>query len=689
MKKELSRRAKIIRLLLLLVAGTLFLECFLFNFRFWQSVFFKEIDFEQEYTGIQPLGNDEYLITDCENACILFSNINAHVDNVYIYMRQTDSDKTIVPLNIYYTDAAHSALSGLPDTETVSSIIESQYIRVYLQGESKQLQIRFNNLTNGSIYSMESMLNAKRPLILHWWRILIIFVVLLLFYLFRPKSFLYKMELDLTNSKQLLTAILFILVTIVLFIGIAKVFRVKDWKRENTWMQYNYLAQSLLDGHTYLEPDPPEALAEMDNPYDPAQREQFLSGLSETYILDYAYYNGHYYCYFGIVPVLFFYLPYILLTGRPLNTLIPILFMTILFIITVFWFMETIIRRFFPKTSLGIYILLSSVLVAGSEITYGVQCSTLYSLPIIMGITLDLIGITCWLRAVRKNGKISKLYLIVGALLIALVIGCRPPLAIACLLAFPIFWKQIKERLFFSVRGLGNTCCIIIPFLLIGAAIMYYNYIRFDSPFNFGATYNLTGFDMTHRGIQLSRFGVGFFEYFFQPFQVSSKYPYVFMTSFHMQMASDYQGQLINESFLGGFFAFNIIGIFLLKIASCKDSLKKKGLWGTTVLLLLIGIIITAVDIQMIGITFRYLTDFSVFLMVGTIIIVFSLLESTENNKELYSRIFKWILILSIITIIINYYTLLVPDRYRSLVNSFPFYYYKIKYQVFSFLTSR
>ena len=43
-----------------------------------------------------------------------------------------------------------------------------------------------------------------------------------------------------------------------------------------------------------------------------------------------------------------------------------------------------------------------------------------------------------------------------GAVSIALVMGCRPQLAIAVLFAFPIFWRQIREGLFFTAKGLKN-----------------------------------------------------------------------------------------------------------------------------------------------------------------------------------------------------------------------------------------
>lgn len=66
--------------------------------------------------------------------------------------------------------------------------------------------------------------------------------------------------------------------------------------------QYERMAQSILNGHLYLEyEDVDPRLSEMENPYDPQARKE----LGIYYHWDHAFYNGKYYMYFGIVPVVF------------------------------------------------------------------------------------------------------------------------------------------------------------------------------------------------------------------------------------------------------------------------------------------------------------------------------------------------------------------------------------------------
>ena len=54
---------------------------------------------------------------------------------------------------------------------------------------------------------------------------------------------------------------------------------------------------------------------DMEDPYDKGARDELQKETGEPYLFDVAYHDGHYYVYFGVVPVLVFYLPFYLLTG--------------------------------------------------------------------------------------------------------------------------------------------------------------------------------------------------------------------------------------------------------------------------------------------------------------------------------------------------------------------------------------
>ena len=205
-----------------------------------------------------------------------------------------------------------------------------------------------------------------------------------------------------------------------------------------------------------------------------------------------------------IVPALIFFVPFKLLFGVHLPTWIAVTFCGLMYCIVIYIFIYLIIKKYYKNISFGTYIVTDTIFIAMSAIVYLVFYGTIYSLPIMMSLMLGIIGLSFWIAA-SDSKKLNKIYLILGSLAIALIIGCRPQLAIILLFAFPIFWNDIKEKRFFSVKGMANTLSVIVPFLIIGVGIMYYNYARFGSVMDFGANYNLTSNDMTHRGIVLAR----------------------------------------------------------------------------------------------------------------------------------------------------------------------------------------
>ena len=79
--------------------------------------------------------------------------------------------------------------------------------------------------------------------------------------------------------------------------------------------QYDRLGDALLQGHLYIDDgDIDPALEAMENPYDTEERKK----LGVRYHWDEAYYNHHYYMYFGVVPTIILFIPFKLLTGTAL-----------------------------------------------------------------------------------------------------------------------------------------------------------------------------------------------------------------------------------------------------------------------------------------------------------------------------------------------------------------------------------
>ena len=83
---------------------------------------------------------------------------------------------------------------------------------------------------------------------------------------------------------------------------------------------------------------------------------------------------------------------------------------------------------------------------------------------------------------------------------------------------------------------------------------MYYNYARFGSVFDFGASYNLTTNDMRYRGWVWGRIPYGIFVYLFQPVKLTTDFPFM-ETLF---ASTHYMGITIQEFTPGGLFATHL-----------------------------------------------------------------------------------------------------------------------------------
>lgn len=664
------------------------LEIFVFNFGYWDSLRFrKQLLNVTEYAlgeGIEQSGN-EFIVTNKDAAFIEIKNIKKEIKNIYLDVsikEDTLGETRYVPISIFMTDAANEEYRELPERYIVKRINESKYIRLHLNGESNKIKIRIN-LPENTVFQINSLqLNTVRKIYIHPLRIFLMIAIWIIWKVFRPKSIIYQLELNLKKFKQKRFATACIVTNLILIGFCAVVIQPYTTWKESTWKadsEYEVLTDALLEGHLYLDLNVSETLKKMENPYDPVIRQKMHEENQEEFYMDYAYFNGKYYCYFGVIPAILFFVPFKLLFNRHLPTWLCVSVCGLLYCVVSYIFIYLIAKKYFKRVSLGMYLLASACFVAMSSIVYLVFFGTVYSVPIITSLLFGIIGLSFWLSA-SNDGKISKKYLALGAMFIALIFGCRPQLAIILLFAFPIFWCEIKEKKFFSKKGMGNTLCVIIPFLIVGFMIMYYNYVRFGNVADFGANYNLTGNDMTHRGIDMGRNWLGIFEYLFQPLNIASKFPYIQVIGQNIQ--TDYQGMVSQEPMFGGFLWFNPIMLLCGALYREKEKLKKKKIKGFAVGALLSGILIILLTIQMSGITERYMSDFGWLFGMTTVIAMFLLEEKYGNcNKERY---LKWVVGLSSVTIFLNYFNIFILGRYGSLYSTNPNVLFWVKYVLFS-----
>lgn len=266
--------------------------------------------------------------------------------------------------------------------------------------------------------------------------------------------------------------------------------------------QYELITEAFLAGQLHFQYDDIDGrLLAMENPYDTEERER----LGVYYYWDHAFYGGHYYMYFGVVPVLLTFLPYRLVTGRTLAGYHVTQLYTGVFIAGIFALFWLLGRRFFKKMPVALYLLLSAA-VSYMSVWNAVATPQLYGMTIICALGLAVWSLYGFARAVfcieSENRAIACAAL--AALLGALVFGCRPTVGFFNLLVLPLLAVFLrKHRL--NARIAGKLLLAALPYALVAAGLMAYNWARFDNPFEFGQAYQLTVTDQSGYGSMLSR----------------------------------------------------------------------------------------------------------------------------------------------------------------------------------------
>ena len=240
-------------------------------------------------------------------------------------------------------------------------------------------------------------------------------------------------------------------------------------------------------------------------------------------------------------------------------------------------------------------------------------------------------GLWLWINGkYTESAKKRNVSYFCGSMCMALVAGCRPQMLLFSFLAIPLFWDEVvKKRELFSKKNWRYTICICLPYLLAAAGIMYYNRVRFGSPFDFGATYSLTSNDMTKREFNLHQALLGLWHYFTRPPVVVSDFPFLQGVQI---VSKTYMGKLNSEYTYGGLLVSNAFLWVLLSINKGKELLKNKLIYIFILSNIAISVLLCIVDTTAAGILQRYMVDMIWGVWLAAVLLWFAWAEKARNN---------------------------------------------------------
>ena len=371
-----------------IVLFSLGLEMSIFNINFYTSKGNKEINLNSQLADYE---NCEGYYTFFTDETIEIPKINEEINNIHIKLNE--NNPFVITANILLTDEANQFYYGTPKRDIYLNVSKSQYININTAGKSEKLGLIFES--DEDIVNIDSIsINTEIPFEFSLLRIFCLVGILCLVYLFKPSSILYKKKLtDSEYSKNtLVTVLLCLQCTIIIilgsinptFMGIAsKNYNQYKWDGAGVDLvgidyashnQYDELARAFLQGKTYIDNDDvPQSLIDMENPYDTTARSKQSQLTGDSYRWDVAYFKGHYYVYFGIVPLLLMYLPFRAIYKAPFPSAVGIMAFALIFSIGVFKLLDLICKKKFKNISVGTYLITALTFVNCCGMTFLVK----------------------------------------------------------------------------------------------------------------------------------------------------------------------------------------------------------------------------------------------------------------------------------------------------------------------------
>lgn len=542
-------------------------------------------------------------------------------------------DNPLENVEVKFDDRAHRRPESIGKHRFIPEILRSYSIPLHTVGVTNLLSMVIMDGAErwkDGVQITQISLNSVVPLELDPVRFFLSFLVIFLFSTFFPGSPLWALQLDFQSFPQMCAVVGLICVVVLFFIWTVfssysdsnrTIAEQKAALTEN-YTQYNKLVDALMSRRYALLETPHHYLEKDGDPYDMKLREE----RKYDYPWDTAYYQGKYYVYFGVVPAVTVLLPYRLLTGTYLDLDYPILGFSIMFLLGLYGVYSKIVKRCSPKISFALFWMGLLILCTSLNLTWCLRRTLVYELAITSGICFAVWGVFFMLAAL-DGIRLKPLCFFLSGACSALAVGCRPTMIFVSIPVFLSGFFALKAE--HGKRRLLDLLLFLLPYMLAGAALMKYNYERFDDPFEFGITWQLT---TENRAAGLPLLGpwgrtLSILASLFTLPNVDMEFPFI-----HPQHpALTYNGVILNTDVVMGLFAYPVMAFLFLFPLVWKDMRKRSAFlfpFCVSCLIAAAGICVTA---SAFAVTNRYLTDYLFLAVLPALAVLFCLWQHIET----------------------------------------------------------
>lgn len=673
-----SRPLRVARAVLIALALVFIVECVVCNLAHWRSIgastdsasannalgpgvtrtaqgLLEVRDPARAYVEVVADGSSPYWRADATPA--------AHVTAALEGARGDDVVST-VHLRVNAMDGASRGTSAVVSPSAPSSL----YFKAPAHGP---VRIWIEE-PRGTLVPIENFrANVRVPFSVDWARIATMLAAAAFIILLLPATGLWTVTLDTSSRRQRLAFAaaagalgVFVVARSVAVISYAQPLAFhEDGGYTFDFDQYGHLADALLAGRTSLDLPVPDALAHAANPYDVAERSRLLADGTSPIYWDYAFHDGRWYAYFGVLPALLLFVPFRAVTSWliPGGIMLPAtcaqLWLMGAVSVVMCLLVIRLIDRLVPRTSLAAVILLCCMAMLGANLPYLWFRTNFYSIPFSSALLLATLGLWLWLGAVRADGGPRPRALTVtsvpraagGALCIAATLGCRPTFACTALFAIPLFAPDAVRRVrAHDARSAGRLiAALCVPSLVVAVPILAYNHMRFGSLFDFGNAYQLTVTDMTAFHTPAANMPLTVLYYLFLPLRFTDTFPFLALSPTPLPRWS------FTEPCVGGLFA-------LMPLAACAFAIPWPAMrrrfgawWPTLAMALTLALALVVFDAYVGGFGWRYIADFGWLFMIAAIPVTALMMRKWPWTRALVTVVVCFAIVVAVMSMFV------------------------------------
>lgn len=658
--------------LVLIFLLSLLIEVFVFNMRSFDTALNTEKKMDSSYEvelfgGVFDTNGDIVMDGDADYVALYITGFGYPVKNIRLDVEcMGDEVSPYTPDHVCnvkvssFDDALFEQIDGygnsyMKNAAAVSAFGDilhteksSHYIYLVPYGDTHKLEIILSPATGISqrLRIHEMTFNAIRPISIVPARIIIVFLILLFLYFSLINMALWKMDcINLNGIKKLVLGggvVAFSLFTVWIMLSNKAL-----WNE--AFSPYALLARAINVGRLYVG-EASDIVKQTDG------LAVFWHEDSTLVKFDYALFGGRYYVYFGLLPCLLFYLPYHAMTGRDLPNIVPEILLRIITVAILGRLIYVLIKRYYKKTPFALFLLLWCAVVGGMYIpAMLVGMVMFYDIPIFCGLALVLAGVCFILEADKDGGGISAIKLMLGSTCFASVALCRPNMLLYGFVVLVIFFwnhrQQIrileKKKIWDSIMAVG------IPYLSFAVVCMIYNYLRFGSPFDFGAAYNATTYPLTVSHLFLPYvIAKSVYEYLLRPPFIDFGYPFTKFTGWEQILEAG--NTMVMDVFVGGIVTSNPFTWLLLLSGGFAKELKAKKVLVPLILLNVVAFVLMIYSVLFTSSLYtRYTLEFSPVVLMSAAVIVLELYErlsaaESDVTKHVLTTVIAIILLISV-----------------------------------------